>query len=120
MDEVSQPINPANIPVAGAVVRAAEYLRMSTDHQRYSTANQSAAIREFAKQRDIEVVSTYSDEGKSGLTFEGRAALKQLLADVLSGAANFTMILVYDVSSWGASKTQTNLPITNIFVAEPA
>lgn len=29
-------------------VRAAEYVRMSSDHQRYSTANQSTLISEYA------------------------------------------------------------------------
>src|SRR4030095_6537072 len=81
--------------------RAAEYVRMSTEHQRYSTENQSEAIREYAARRDIEIVRTYADEGKSGLRLEGRNALKRLIADVLSGQADFTTILVYDVSRWG-------------------
>ena len=29
-------------------IRAAEYVRMSTEHQRYSTENQSDAIRAYA------------------------------------------------------------------------
>lgn len=32
-------------------VRAAQYLRMSTEHQRYSLDNQSAAIAEYAEAR---------------------------------------------------------------------
>jgi DNA invertase Pin-like site-specific DNA recombinase len=35
------------------------------------------------------------------LTFDGRAALKQLFADALSDEADFSQILVYDVSRWG-------------------
>ena len=81
--------------------RAAEYVRMSTEHQRYSTENQSDVIRQYAVSRSIEIVRTYADEGKSGLRIEGRDALKRLIADVVSGQADFTTILVYDVSRWG-------------------
>jgi len=55
--------------------RAAEYVRMSTEHQRYSTENQSDAIRKYAAARGIEIVRTYADEGKSGLRLAGRDAL---------------------------------------------
>ena len=81
--------------------RAAEYVRMSTEHQRYSTENQSDVIRQYAARRNIEIVRTYADEGKSGLRLEGRDALTRLIADVTSGQADFTTILVYDVSRWG-------------------
>lgn len=81
--------------------RAAEYVRVSTEHQQYSTDNQSAAIRKYAERRGYEIVRTYADEGKSGLNIGGRQALQQLLADVESGQADFSVLLVYDVSRWG-------------------
>lgn len=81
--------------------RAAQYLRMSTEHQRYSTANQADAIAAYAEAAGLEIVRTYADEGISGLTLRGRAGLKQLLADVVGGAPGFETILVYDVSRWG-------------------
>ncbi len=81
--------------------RAAQYVRMSTEHQQYSTHNQSDKIREYAEKRGIEIIKTYADDGKSGLSIGGRAALQQLIADVESGAADFNVILVYDVSRWG-------------------
>jgi DNA invertase Pin-like site-specific DNA recombinase len=74
---------------------------MSTEHQQYSTQNQAEAIRQYAARRGIEIVSTYEDAGKSGLTLEGRPALKRLIDDVQSGRAGFTAILVYDISRWG-------------------
>ena len=82
-------------------IRAAEYVRMSTDHQKYSTGNQSDAIRLYAEARGIEVVTTYADAGKSGLKIEGRDALQRLIEDVQNGEAGFTLVLVYDVSRWG-------------------
>jgi DNA invertase Pin-like site-specific DNA recombinase len=84
-----------------APLRAAEYVRMSTDHQKYSIENQSEANRIYAAVRGIEIVRTYADRGISGLGFEKRDALKRLIADVESGGADFEAILVYDVSRWG-------------------
>ena len=74
---------------------------MSTEHQKYSTENQAEAIRRYAAARAIDIVTTYADEGKSGLSIDGRDALKHLLEDVEGGRANFQTILVYDVSRWG-------------------
>lgn len=74
---------------------------MSTEHQKYSTENQADTIRRYAAQRGIEIARTYADEGKSGLKLEGREALKRLMDEVASGRADFTIILVYDVSRWG-------------------
>jgi DNA invertase Pin-like site-specific DNA recombinase len=89
-------------PVAnGSLIPAAEYVRMSTDHQKYSTANQSDAIHAYATQHGMAIVRTYSDAGKSGLSLSRRPALKQLLDDVQTGQADFKTILVYDVSRWG-------------------
>ena len=83
------------------VFRAAQYVRMSTEHQQYSTENQSDKIREYAARHNIEIVRTYADEGKSGLRIDGRQALQQLIKDVETGNADFQIILVYDVSRWG-------------------
>ena len=82
-------------------IRAAEYMRMSTEHQQYSIANQSAAIQEYANAHSIEIVRTFVDRGKSGLALAGRRGLKDLLHTVESGDADFSVLLVYDVSRWG-------------------
>ncbi|VVE06492.1 serine recombinase [Pandoraea aquatica] len=80
---------------------AAEYVRMSTEHQQYSTENQRVKIQEYATFHGIEIVRTFADEGKSGLKIDGRQALQELIRQVQSGSANFNVILVYDVSRWG-------------------
>lgn len=87
--------------VSGKSARAAQYVRMSTEHQKYSTENQAEAMQQYAARRGIEIVRTYADAGKSGLSLDGRDALKQLIADVQNGTADFTTILVYDISRWG-------------------
>src|ERR1700730_3468456 len=89
------------LATTGALVRAAQYVRMSTDHQDYSTANQSATNHAYAASRGMEIVRTYADEGRSGLSIERRDALQRLIQDVVSGNSDFTAILVYDVSRWG-------------------
>jgi DNA invertase Pin-like site-specific DNA recombinase len=80
---------------------AAAYVRMSTEHQQYSTSNQMDVIREYAKRRGLQIVREYSDEGKSGLNIAGRDSLAQMIKDVQAGGAGFSSILVYDVSRWG-------------------
>lgn len=85
----------------GEQILAVEYVRMSTEHQKYSTENQSQIIHEYAQRRGIKIIKTYADEGKSGLKIDGRHALQRLLADVEGKASNFSTILVYDVSRWG-------------------
>ena len=43
----------------------------------------------------------FEDSGRSGLRLDGREAIQNLMAEVESGHANFSAILVYDVSRWG-------------------
>src|SRR5947199_7543332 len=74
---------------------------MSTEHQQYSTENQRDVIKQYAERRGMVIVRTYTDSGKSGLRLDGRDALKQLIHDVENGQADFSAILVYDVSRWG-------------------
>jgi DNA invertase Pin-like site-specific DNA recombinase len=88
-------------PPAPPPIRAAEYVRMSTEHQQYSTENQRDIIREYAKSRGMEIVRTFEDAGKSGLRLDGRDALKRLIQEVETGHADFEAILVFDVSRWG-------------------
>jgi DNA invertase Pin-like site-specific DNA recombinase len=80
---------------------AAQYVRMSTNKQRYSIQNQAAAIAAYAHAHNLKIVRTYADEGESGLHIKNRAGLQQLIADVNGGEANFSHVLVYDVSRWG-------------------
>ncbi len=82
-------------------LKVAAYVRMSTEHQQYSTSNQMDAIREYAARRNMDIVKTYSDEGKSGLNIQGRDSLARMIADVQDGQVEFTRIIVYDVSRWG-------------------
>lgn len=83
------------------LIPAAQYVRMSTEHQRYSIANQSAAIAVYAKVNGFDLIETYADAGRSGLTLANRNELQRLLSDTLSGEARYRAVLVFDVSRWG-------------------
>jgi len=85
----------------GALIPVAQYVRMSTDDQKYSPHNQSATNEAYAAAHRMMITRTYFDGGKSGLTFDGRGGLNQLIKDVLNGEVDFKAILVLDVSRWG-------------------
>jgi DNA invertase Pin-like site-specific DNA recombinase/DNA-binding winged helix-turn-helix (wHTH) protein len=82
-------------------IPAAQYVRMSTDDQLFSIDNQKAAIHEYAERYGFEVVATYEDRGRSGVSIRNRDGLRRLLKDVMNGRAAYNVILVYDVSRWG-------------------
>ena len=88
-------------PGSNGPIRAAQYLRMSSENQRYSTENQRNAIAEYAGRHGYTVVASYIDAGRSGLSLKGRDALKQLLSDALATPRAFDAVLVLDVSRWG-------------------
>jgi predicted site-specific integrase-resolvase len=82
-------------------IRAVQYVRMSTEHQRYSLIKKQNAIAEYALVKGYEIIDTYADPGKSGLSLRGRRALQKLLSDALNPDRRFDAILVLDVSRWG-------------------
>lgn len=84
-----------------STIPAAQYLRMSSEDQRYSLKNQAAAILEFADHHGFHIVKNYSDPARSGLTLARRQGLRTLLGDIASGNNEYRAILAYDVSRWG-------------------
>lgn len=88
-------------PEVTSPIPAAQYLRMSTEHQQFSLQNQAGVIQQYALQSGFEIVQSYADPGKSGLLLKHRKGLVQLLSDVVGGAQAYKVILVYDVSRWG-------------------
>ncbi|MGJ4950032.1 recombinase family protein [Bradyrhizobium sp. HKCCYLS20291] len=81
--------------------RAAQYVRMSTDYQRYSIQNQAAVIAAYAHAHGLAIVKTYADYGESGLKIKNRPGLSSLIEDVSNGRTDFDHVLVYDISRWG-------------------
>jgi len=97
----SEHFEPANTEAAAALLPVAQYVRMSTEHQKYSTDNQAQVIAAYAELHRMRIVHTYTDAGKSGLNLRGRPGLQQLLADVQAPNPGFQAVLVYDISRWG-------------------
>ncbi len=83
--------------------KAAMYVRMSDPRQECSTEIQEKIIRDYASSNGIEIICTYSDEGKSGVVAKGRNSFQKLIADVKDKEVelSFSILLVYDVSRWG-------------------
>jgi DNA invertase Pin-like site-specific DNA recombinase len=82
-------------------LRAAQYVRMSTEHQQYSPENQVEVIRQYAASHQMQIVREYADHGRTGLNIVGREGLSQLMEDVEAKRVDFSALLVYDVSRWG-------------------
>jgi len=80
---------------------AATYVRMSTDHQRYSIAHQEVALAAYAAANNLNILRSYVDSGRSGLGIKNRPALNRLLDDVQRACCPFGVLLIYDISRWG-------------------
>jgi len=98
---------------------AAVYVRMSTEHQQYSTSNQMDVIREYAKRRGWEIGKEYSDEGKSGLNIRGRDALAQMIQDVQNGVAEFALAGGFPKIVGGSVTVGSGLMQGALFFAKP-
>jgi len=94
---------------------AAAYVRMSTEHQQYSTSNQMDVIREYAKRRGLEIVMLYSDEGKSGLNIQGRDSLAQMLRMSRVEGRNTPAFWCTMSADGAGSRMLTKAPITSTF-----
>jgi DNA invertase Pin-like site-specific DNA recombinase len=86
---------------ASPLIPVAQYVRMSSEHQRYSLDNQQLAIQAYADLHGFCVVQTYTDGAKTGVVLKRRSGLRQLLQDVVGSNPGYKAILVYDVSRWG-------------------
>ncbi|WP_311268585.1 recombinase family protein [Sphingobium sp. WCS2017Hpa-17] len=95
------PSGASEVPSVAQKGRAAEYVRMAAVPQQFAINTQAEAIRRYADEHGYEIVRTYADHGIGGLSHRGRRGLQQLLDDVESDRANFSVLLIYDVSRWG-------------------
>ena len=107
------------LPQSQKIIRAAQYVRMSTDHQRYSIETQAAVIAAHAQLHKLSIVRTYRDEGESGLKIKNRMGLTELIEDVRSGRADFGHVLVFDAVVGGAFRTSTRARTTSSSVSKP-
>ncbi|HBY9539987.1 TPA: recombinase family protein [Klebsiella aerogenes] len=74
---------------------------MSTDHQKYSLFNQSEFLRDYADAHGMNIIYTYDDSGKSGVTANRRTSFHRLIDDVSNHHIKIEAVLVFDISRFG-------------------
>jgi len=75
------------------------YLRVSTEEQvrdGFSIRAQEEKLRSYAMAKDWHIYNVYADEGISGKDIDGRPAVKQMIADVVSKKINNVLIYKID------------------------
>lgn len=91
--------------------KAVIYARVSTEEQAsegYSIEAQKQLLQEYAKQRNIQIIDEYIDEGKSGKSIDGRPELLRLLSDAREN--KFDIVIIYKLDRL-ARKTRDSLEI---------
>jgi site-specific DNA recombinase len=81
-------------------VKAAGYVRRSTKDQAQSLERQRHEIERFARDRGVELVRWYDDDGISGTEDEARPGFQRMIADA-ERARGFSVILVHELSRFG-------------------
>lgn len=110
----------AAVPAAPAakVWRCAVYARLSCRNNGLAGDSSLRAQVDFVRDslsgmQGLEVVGVYEDNGRTGTTFEGRAALDALMDEVRAGAVD--CIAVKDLSRFGRNMYETSTYLERIF-----
>ncbi len=79
------------------------YTRVSTAAQTdgYSLEAQEESLRQFADFKELEIVRTYCDAGKSGKSIKGRTEFQRMLNDIINEKDKISFVLVYKLSRFG-------------------
>jgi DNA invertase Pin-like site-specific DNA recombinase len=89
-------------PVTAPKAKAIAYYRHSAqDRQENSIPIQQEQVRKFANENGIKIIREFKDEGKSGLSTEGRDDFNKALELVVDSTSDFEYVLVLDMSRWG-------------------
>lgn len=85
---------------ATALVAAVGYLRMSSDKQEASPAQQKAEIEKLAKRSGYAILRWYQDLGVSGDDIAKRIGFRSMIADATK-KGDFQAVLCWDISRFG-------------------
>ncbi len=95
------------------------YLRVSTEMQveGYSLEAQRDRLKREADHRNMQVVSEFSDEGKSGKNIDGRPAFQEMIQRIKDKTDNIDYVLVFKLSRFGrnAADVLTSLQLMQDF-----
>ena len=103
---------------AAKVWRCAVYARLSNRNNGQAGDDSLRAQVDFVRDslsgmEGVEVVGVYEDNGRTGTTFEGRAAFDALMDEVRAGAVD--CIAVKDLSRFGRNMYETSTYLERIF-----
>ena len=103
---------------AAKVWRCAVYARLSCRNNGQAGGGSLRAQVDFVRDsvsgmEGVEVVGAYEDNGRTGTTFEGRAAFDALMDEVRAGAVD--CIAVKDLSRFGRNMYETSTYLERIF-----
>lgn len=104
--------------LAAKVWRCAVYARLSCRNNGQAGDGSLRAQVDFVRDslsgmEGVEVVGVYEDNGRTGTTFEGRAAFDALMDEVRAGAVD--CIAVKDLSRFGRNMYETSTYLERIF-----
>lgn len=79
------------------------YTRVSTTAQTegYSLDAQEESLKAYAEYRELQIVGSYCDAGKSGKNIKGRPAFRQMMTDIKSQKDDISFVLVFKLSRFG-------------------
>ena len=79
------------------------YTRVSTTAQTegYSLDAQEESLKAYAEYRELQIVGSYCDAGKSGKNIKGRPAFRQMMTDIKSQKNDISFVLVFKLSRFG-------------------
>ena len=79
------------------------YTRVSTEAQTegYSLEAQEESLKEYAEYRELKIVDSYCDAGKSGKNIKGRPAFRQMMLDIKTQKDDIAYVLVFKLSRFG-------------------
>jgi len=79
----------------------AYYRHSAQDRQENSVSIQQEQVRQWAEQNGVDIIQEFADEGKSGLTAQGRDGFNGMMEDWVKKRNDFQYVLCLDVSRWG-------------------
>jgi DNA invertase Pin-like site-specific DNA recombinase len=82
-------------------MKAALYMRCSTDMQEMSIPDQRKILREYCHEKGYEIVEEFRDEGISGTTFERRPGAMRIFQKVQAGRHDFFRVVILNESRFG-------------------